>query len=362
MSVDHRHRRGLRQRARAAGCLGALAARRACRRSSSTTPRRDGVRADRARCSARRVIRNQRNEGYGRANNIGVARGRDASSSSSSIRMSSSSRAPSRRCSTRRERYPEAGFFAPQHRRAGRARVLPAALAACALSDEPARPARAARGRCLRAVLFGRLLSGAARPVPARSAASTRTSSCSTRTTISAAASPRPALPSSMCRTRRRAARARPLERAEAGAHLPVALAPGLVARLCRAASTACRTRRPAMFAVNAAEDARRVPHVPPARLVERYGGSAAGALAFLRGGRRSAREGPARSRAMSALLAAAPTVAQAMARPHNNFTLLRLLLALAVVRLARLQRHDRRGQGRAARALRRASPSASTR
>ena len=51
---------------------------------------------------------------------------------------------------------------------------------------------------------------------------------------------------------------ARAVERAEAGADLQGALASGLVARLCRAASTGCRARRRGMFAINAAEDARR--------------------------------------------------------------------------------------------------------
>ena len=177
------------------------AAARACRRSSSTTPPRTAPRRSREAHGAK-VIRNARNEGYGRANNIGArAAGRRVPPHRQSGRRAGARRgrgAPRRGAGAIRRR--------GSSRRAsssptGRVFFQPRSLLAPYL-DEPARRPRPAGGRCLRAVPVGRLLPDPARRCSCASAASTRTSSCSTRTTISAAASPRRARPSSMCPTR----------------------------------------------------------------------------------------------------------------------------------------------------------------
>ena len=226
-------------------CLGALR-RTAFRRSWSTTPRRT-TRRGRRRAGAR-VIRNARNEGYGRANNIGAGR-RRASSCSSSIRTASWRRRGRGGSSMRRGAIPMRLLRAAD-RRAERPRVLPAALAAGALSANPGGKLVLPEGEAC-APFFSGACFLIRRDLFLASAASTRTSSCSTRTTTSAAGSRIPAPRSSMCR-RPSCATGAALERPEAGPDLHVPLAPGLVAGLCEPQIRASRTRRPACSPINA--------------------------------------------------------------------------------------------------------------
>ncbi len=249
---------------------------------------RDGSAAI-AEAAGARVIRNARNEGYGRANNRGVAAAETADRvlivnpdvvlrpGAVDALLAAARAWPDAGCWRRGLMEPDGRFFY-------QARSLLAAVL-----TNPGGRLCAAPGRCLRAVPVRGLPDGRAHPCSSTSAASTTTSSCSTRMTTCAGGWPMPGAPSSTSTVPRRCT-ARPLLGAGAGPDLPVALAPGVVAGLCQ---PQIRPARPERVASHDQPAEGRALGPGPARSgLERYGGSASGALAFLRGQDALAREG----------------------------------------------------------------------
>ena len=144
------------------------------------------------------IVRNLRNEGYGRANNAGA---RAAASEfllvvNPDVIVGNGAVAA---LIDAARRYPDAGLLAPQIVEPS-GRVSSSRARSLRLSHQPPWQACAARRRGMRAVLLRRLFPRPARTLPAARRLRSKTSSCSTRTTISAAASPIAAPRSSTCR------------------------------------------------------------------------------------------------------------------------------------------------------------------